>query len=450
MVRVIKIRKGLDINLKGKADKVKTKIELSEEIGLSPMSFPGLTPKVTVKEGDHVKAGEPLFVNKRCPSVSYASPVSGVITRVNRGDRRKVLNVVVEPDKIQEYVDFGVRNVDTLSGNEIINSLLQAGLFGYINQLPYAVSTTPEILPKAIYVSALRDKPLAADFEFELIGNEQHFIAGLTALSKIARTYLGIGRGQGSECLRQAKNVEVNIFDGPCPAGNVGVQINNTNPINKGDVVWTVDPTAVIFFGRLFNSGKVDLHRTIAIVGSEVDNPMYADVVIGQKISSILSGKISFNDKHIRIINGNVLTGRKCSYNDFLDAHASEITVIPEGDDADELLGWIRPRLSQYSVNRSYFNWLTHKKDYVLDARIKGGERHMIMSGEYDKVLPMNIYAEYLVKAIIAGDIDKMEALGIYEVSPEDFALPEFVDSSKLPLQSIIRNGLDMLRKENS
>ena len=289
MVRVIKIRKGLDINLRGKADKVKTKIELSEEIGLSPMSFPGLTPKVTVKEGDHVKAGEPLFVNKRCPSVSYASPVSGVITRVNRGDRRKVLNVVVEPDKIQEYVDFGVKNVDTLSGNEIINSLLQAGLFGYINQLPYAVSTTPEIRPKAIYVSALRDKPLAADFEFELIGNEQHFIAGLTALSKIAKTYLGIGRGQGSECLRQAKNVEVNIFDGPCPAGNVGVQINNTNPINKGDVVWTVDPTAVIFFGRLFNSGKVDLHRTIAIVGSEVDNPMYADVVIGQKISSILS-----------------------------------------------------------------------------------------------------------------------------------------------------------------
>lgn len=205
MVRVIKIRKGLDINLRGKADKVKTKIELSEEIGLSPMSFPGLTPKVTVKEGDHVKAGEPLFVNKRCPSVSYASPVSGVITRVNRGDRRKVLNVVVEPDKIQEYVDFGVKNVDTLSGNEIINSLLQAGLFGYINQLPYAVSTTPEILPKAIYVSALRDKPLAADFEFELIGNEQHFIAGLTALSKIAQTYLGIGRGQGSECLRQAK-----------------------------------------------------------------------------------------------------------------------------------------------------------------------------------------------------------------------------------------------------
>ena len=450
MTRVIKIRKGLDIHLKGKAEKVKTGICLSDEVGLSPLSFPGLTPKVVVKDGDHVKAGEALFVNKRCPSVSFASPVSGIVTSVVRGERRKVLNVILKPDTTQEFVDFGKKNIEALSRQEVIDSLLASGLFGYINQLPYAVSTTPETNPKAIYVSALRDKPLAADFEFELIGNENDFQAGLTALSKIAKTYLGIGRGQSSESLQGAKDVEVNIFDGPCPAGNVGVQINNTNPINKGEVVWTVDPTVVIFFGRLFNHGKVDLRRIIAVAGSEVKKPAYAEVVVGQKISSVLSNNIQVDNSHLRIINGNVLTGHKCSIDDFLDAQASEVTVIPEGDDADELLGWIRPRLSQYSTSHSYFSWLTGKKEYALDARIKGGERHMIMSGEYDKVLPMDIYAEYLVKAVIAGDIDKMEALGIYEVSPEDFALPEFVDSSKLPLQSIIRNGLDMLRKENS
>ena len=450
MTRVIKIRKGLDIHLKGKSEKVKTGISLSDEVGLSPLSFPGLTPKVVVKDGDHVKAGEALFVNKRCQSVSFASPVSGIVTSVVRGERRKVLNVILKPDTTQEFVDFGKKDVESLSRQEVIDSLLASGLFGYINQLPYAVSTTPETNPKSIYVSALRDKPLAADFEFELIGNENDFQTGLTALSKIAKTYLGIGRSQSSESLRGAKDVEVNIFDGPCPAGNVGVQINNTNPINKGEVVWTVDPTVVIFFGRLFNHGKVDLRRIIAVAGSEVKKPAYAEVVVGQKISSILSNNIPADNSHLRIINGNVLTGHKCSIDDFLDAQASEVTVIPEGDDADELLGWIRPRLSQYSTSHSYFSWLTGKKEYALDARIKGGERHMIMSGEYDKVLPMDIYAEYLVKAVIAGDIDKMEALGIYEVSPEDFALPEFVDSSKMPLQSIIRNGLDMLRKENS
>ena len=450
MTRVIKIRKGLDIHLKGKSEKVKTGISLSDEVGLSPLSFPGLTPKVVVKDGDHVKAGEALFVNKRCQSVSFASPVSGIVTSVVRGERRKVLNVILKPDTTQEFVDFGKKDVESLSRQEVIDSLLASGLFGYINQLPYAISTTPETNPKAIYVSALRDKPLAADFEFELIGNENDFQTGLTALSKIAKTYLGIGRSQSSESLRGAKDVEVNIFDGPCPAGNVGVQINNTNPINKGEVVWTVDPTVVIFFGRLFNHGKVDLRRIIAVAGSEVKKPAYAEVVVGQKISSILSNNIPADNSHLRIINGNVLTGHKCSIDDFLDAQASEVTVIPEGDDADELLGWIRPRLSQYSTSHSYFSWLTGKKEYALDARIKGGERHMIMSGEYDKVLPMDIYAEYLVKAVIAGDIDKMESLGIYEVSPEDFALPEFVDSSKLPLQSIIRNGLDMLRKENS
>lgn len=447
MTKVIKIRKGLDIRLKGNAEKVKTVVSLSGELGLSPDFFPGLSPKVIVREGDHVKAGDALFVNKKNPSIAFSSPVSGIVTAVVRGDRRKVLVVKVKPDKVQEYVDFGRKDVKTLSGGDVINSLLSAGLFGYINQLPYAISTNPEVLPKAIFVSALRDKPLASDFEFELKGQEQDFQTGLTALSKIAKTYLGIGRGQSAESLRQAKDVEINIFDGPCPAGNVGVQVNHIAPVNKGEVVWTVEPTAVIFFGRLFNKGIVDLHRTVAVVGSEVKHPAYVEALVGLQISSLIDGNVS--DGNIRIINGNVLTGKKCTPSDFLDAHASEITVIPEGDDADELFGWIMPRFGQYSTSHSYFSWLMKGKEYALDARIKGGERHMIMSGEYDKVLPMDIYAEYLVKAIIAGDIDKMEQLGIYEVAPEDFALAEFVDSSKLELQSIIRKGLDLVRKEN-
>lgn len=449
MTKVIKLRKGLDIHLKGKAEKVKMKAKACNEFALCPDCFPGVKPKVVVKEGDHVKVGDTLFVNKQFPSVGFSSPVSGNISSIVRGERRKVLQVVINSDETQQYVDFGAKDVNTLSSEEVINSLLEAGVFGYINQLPYAISTNPEVLPKGIFISALRDKPLACDFEFELIGNEKDFQTGLTALSKISKTYLGIGRNQCSESLRRVDDVEVNIFDGPCPAGNVGVQINHIDPVNKGDVVWTVDPTTVIYIGRLFNTGKINLVHTIAIAGSEVHKPCYMDVLVGQKIESLLEGNIS-KDKNIRIINGNVLTGHKCSLDDYLDAHASEVTVIPEGDDVNELFGWIMPRFNQYSVNRSYFSWLTRGKEYTLDSRIKGGKRHMIMSGEYDKVLPMNIFGEYLIKAIIVGDIDKMEALGIYEVSPEDFALPEFVDSSKLELQSIVRNGLDMLRKENA
>jgi Na+-transporting NADH:ubiquinone oxidoreductase subunit A len=437
------------MNLKGKAVKEKTNIVRGSELALTPDAFVGMTPKVVVKEGDMVKAGDALFVNKQYPDVKFASPVSGQVSAVIRGERRKVLCVKVKADQEQQYVDYGKKDVAQLDGEAVKQALLEAGLFGYIDQLPYAVSTNPETQPKAIFVSALRDKPLAADFEFELEGNENDFQTGLTALSKMAKTYLGIGSQQTATALTQAKDVEVNIFDGPCPAGNVGVQVNHLDPVNKGETVWTVDPSAVIFFGRLFNTGKVDLHRLIAVAGSEVERPAYVEALVGDRIGDLLAGNLK-EGKNLRIINGNVLTGKPCSLDDYVGAHTSEITVIPEGDDADEFLGWILPRFKQFSVNRSYFSWLCGKKSYALDARIKGGERHMIMSGEYDKVLPMDIYGEYLIKAIIAGDIDRQEALGIYEVSPEDFALAEFVDSSKLELQRIVREGLDVLRKENA
>jgi len=448
MVNVIKLRKGLDINLKGKASKRMVTVSKSEDYAVVPDDFVGVKPKVVVCEGDHVMAGDALFVDKNHPEVKFSSPVSGTVAAIRRGEHRKVLSVKVKADATQQYADFGVSDVDTLTAETVVGKLLEAGLFGYIGQLPYAVSAKPDVMPRAIFVSALRDMPLAADFEYELQGNEDDFQTGLTALSKIADTYLGIGAHQTADALVRAKNVILNVFDGPCPAGNVGVQINHTAPICKGETVWTVDPTSVIFFGRLFNHGKVDLRRKIAIAGSRVNEPAYAEIVVGQAISSILSGRMK-DGGNARIINGNPLTGRKCTLADHIGAHVSEITVIPEGDDKDEMLGWIMPRTDSFSVSRSYFSWLFgKKKEYDIDARVKGGERHMIMSGEYDKVFPMDIYPEYLVKAILCGDIDKMEALGIYEVSPEDFALAEFVDSSKLELQRIVREGLDKLRKE--
>lgn len=463
MTRIIKLRRGLDINLAGKASLCKVAVAPSKVYALQPDCFEGVKPKVVVKEGDVVKAGDALFINKDYPEVKFGSPVSGKVCLVERGDRRKLLSIRVEADEQQEYREFGKKNVGAMDADAVKEALLEAGLFGFINQLPYAVSTNPQSAPKAIFVSALRDMPLAGDFEYELKGNEDAFQAGLTALSKIAKTYLGIGSKQQSSALRNAKDVEVVEFQGKCPAGNVGVQVNNIDPVNKGEVVWTVEPTAVIFFGRLFTKGIVDMTRTVAIAG-EVKNPAYVDMKVGAAVAAVLSnrvaedtdkaegaGKAEGTGKCLRIIMGNPLTGKQTTMDGFLGAHTSEITVIPEGSDNDEMLGWIMPRFNQFSVNRSYFSWLFgKKKEYTIDARIKGGERHCIMSGEYDKVLSMDIYGEYLIKAIIAGDIDKQEQLGIYEVSPEDFALAEFVDSSKMELQKIVRQGLDILRKENA
>ena len=449
MANVIKLRKGLNIHLKGTAAETKRVVGACTEYVVRPDTFEGVVPKLVIHEGDRVEVGDALFVDKNRPEVRFASPVSGMVKAVERGERRKILGIKLQADEVQAFHDFGKRDVTSLSADEVKNALLEAGLFGYIYQLPYAVSADPQATPKAIFVSALRDMPLAGNFEYELQGNERDFQTGLTALSKMAITYLGIGKKQTADALVNAKDVEVTVFDGPCPAGNVGVQINHISPVNKGEEVWTVDPTFVIFFGRLFNTGKVNLLRTIALGGSAMASPMYVDALIGTPFSVILKDALT-RQEDVRLINGNPLTGPMSSLEDSVGVKTSEITAIPEGAEANEMFGWIMPRTNQFSTSRSYFSWLMGKKEYDLDARVKGGERHIIMSGEYDSVLPMDIYGEFLIKAIIAGDIDKMEQLGIYEVSPEDFALAEFVDSSKLELQRIVRQGLNMLRKENA
>ena len=448
MANVIKLRKGLDINLKGKPAKEVITVAEPDAYSLVPDDFTGVTPKVVVKDQVRVLAGEPLFIDKNHPEVKFVSPVSGVVASVERGARRKVMNIIVTPDKEQQSVDFGKKDPASLTGEQVKALLLDAGMFAFFRQRPYDVIANPDDTPRAIFVSAFDSAPLAPCFEFQLKGEEANFQAGLTALSKLAKTYLGISASQTASALTQAKDVTINAFDGPHPAGNVGVQINHVAPINKGEVVWTVGAEAVIFIGRLLNTGKVDMTRVIALTGSEVEKPAYLKLKVGAKLDNVFKGRVK-SGRNLRYISGNVLTGKQVNAEgSYLGAFHSQLTVIPEGNEVNELLGWIMPRVNDYSTSRSYFSWLQGKKEYVIDARIKGGERHMIMSGEYDSVFPMDIYPEYLVKAIIAGDIDKMEALGIYEVAPEDFALCEFVCSSKVEVQRIVREGLDALRAE--
>ena len=448
MANVIKLRKGLDINLKGKASQELMSVKEPGFYALVPDDFTGVTPKVVVKEQEYVMAGGPLFIDKNHPELKFVSPVSGVVTSVERGARRKVLNIVVEAAAEQDYEEFGKKDVNVLNGESVKAALLEAGMFAFIRQRPYDVIADPTMYPKAIFVSAFDSNPLAPDFEFALKGEEANFQTGLDALSKMAKTYLSISVKQKAAALTQARNVTITAFDGPNPAGNVGVQINHISPVVKGETVWTIGAEAVIFIGRLFNTGRVDMTRKVAVTGSEVLKPAYCKLKVGALLTNVFSGNVT-TGRDLRYISGNVLTGKKVNPNGFLGAFDSQLTVIPEGDDIHEMLGWIMPRFNQFSVNHSYFSWLLgNNKEYVLDARIKGGERHMIMSNEYDKVFPMDIFPEYLVKAIIAGDIDRMEALGIYEVAPEDFALCEFVCSSKVEVQRIVRAGLDMLRAE--
>lgn len=442
MAKVIKLRKGLDVKLKGTASLETANVSCPGEYALVPDDFVGVKPKVVVKEGDSVKAGDALFVDKLHPEVKFVSPVSGTVSLVERGDRRKLLSIRVKADKEQVAREFDVKS-------DVKALLMESGLFAFFRSRPYDVVANPDDKPKAIFVTAFNSMPLSQDFAYVVKGQEQDFQAGITALSKLARVELGISKAE--TMLTDVKDCQVTIYDGPAPAGNVGVQINHTSPINKGEVVWTLSGEEVLFIGRLLRTGKVDLTRTIALAGSEVKAPKYYKVKVGQQLTTLLSGNVVEAKYSQRIINGNVMTGFKTTADSYLAAHATEVNIIPEGDDVDEFMGWISPfRLKQFSTSRSYWSWLCPKKEYTLDARVKGSERHIIVGGEYDKVFPMDIYAGFLIKAIITGDIDRQEALGIYEVAPEDFAIAEFVDSSKLELQRIVREGLDILRKENA
>ena len=446
MANVIKIKKGLDINLKGKASEVMLSSGKSASYAIVPDYYSGILPKVVAKVGDKVKAGSVLMVDKNRPEIKFVSPVSGEVAAVNRGEKRKVLSIVVTPDAQNEYEDFGKKSVSSLNADQVKETLLNAGMWPFIKQRPYDIVASPAETPRDIFVTAFNSAPLAPNFDFIVKGQESDLQAGLDALSKLTNGKVYVGVKAGSSV--KLNGVEVVGFEGPHPAGNVGVQINHIKPVNKGEVVWTVNATDVILMGRVFNKGIADFSRLVAVTGSEATERGYVKVVAGCTIESILGGKVLDNG-HIRMISGNVLTGTKVSMNDYLGAYDCQVTVIPEGDDVHELFGWAVPGFNKYSTSHSYLTWLIGRgKEYVMDARIKGGKRAMIMSNEYDKVFPMDILPEYLLKAIITFDIDKMENLGIYEVAPEDFALCEFVDTSKIELQKIVRDGLNLLYKE--
>ena len=450
MEPLYKIKKGLDIMLEGAAEQQLAACPLAETYAVKPADFNGIVPKLAVKEGSSVKAGDPLFVDKATEKIAVVSPVSGTVKAIERGERRKLLRICIESDGKQDYKSFNAPDPEKASGEEVHALMLEAGMAAFLRQRPYDVIADPEQKPKSIFVSAFSTMPLAADFSFVAKGREGDFKTGIAALSRIAPVAVGSNPQQSNSELLPITHAKVSVFSGPNPAGNVGVQINHIDPVNKGETVWTMAPEHVIMLGELFRTGKVNLTRRIAVAGSLITAPAYVETLIGAPMTSIIGDKIK-GTGHVRIIGGNPLVGERSGMDDYLGAFCTEVCAIPEGDDVNEAFGWIMPRLNQFSTSRSYFSWLFGKsKKYDLDCRIKGGERHIIMSGEYDRVFPMDIYAGYLIKAIITGDIDRQEALGIYEVAPEDFAVAEFVDSSKLELQKIVREGLDLLRKENA
>lgn len=448
MADVIKIKRGLDIPLEGEADKVIINAGKSDLYALVPDDFHGVIPKILVKSGDTVKAGTPLMCDKNRPEVQFVSPVSGEVVAVNRGERRKVLNIVVQSDGRFEAVDAKNFNVAAMDGGMIKDALLAAGLFPFIKQRPYDIIANPADTPRDIFVTAFDSSPLAPDFNLVLKREEANLQTGIDALAKMTsgKVYLGV-KASGEPLT--VKGCEIVKFDGRHPAGNVGIQIGAVAPVNKGDIVWTLSAFDLLLIGRLLNIGAPDFTRVIALTGAEVERPVYLKTILGASVSSLINNNLKNTAHHRRIISGNVLTGTKVSEDDFLRAYSSQITVIPEGDDCNEFFGWATPGCGKFSMSHTFCTWLLGRgKRYNIDARIRGGERGIIMSGEYDKVFPMDILPEFLIKAVIAFDIDKMENLGIYEVAPEDFALCEFVDTSKLPLQKIIRDGLDELMKE--
>lgn len=460
MANLIKTKRGLDIQLGGKAQEqiVSVNSLVTNVIAIIPDHYRGVTPKIVVKEGDFVKTGTPIFHDKTFTEMNFVAPASGRVLAVTRGDRRKVISITIEKDAENTYETFNFKSITGQSGDEIKAQLLTAGLWAFIKQRPYDIIANPTQSPKAIYISTFDSAPLAPNFEFVLKGQAADFQTGIDALAKLTdgKVQLGIKVGTLSTDFRATKNVEITEYEGKHPIGNVGIQIHNTNPINKGEVVWTINVQDVLYIGRYFNMGVVDLTKIIALTGPEVINPRYFKTLIGSSIKSIINDNVKYG-KTLRYISGNVLTGLQISADGFLDPYASQITVIAEGSETHELFGWAMPRIHKFSTTRMYFNGILESKfyqklfgkvNYEYDARLLGGQRAIIMSGEYDKVLPMDILPEFLIKAMIAGNIDKMEALGAYEIAPEDVALCEFVCTSKLPLQLIVRNALDNMKKE--
>lgn len=454
MPKYIKIKKGLNIPIEGSAPETIIRHIKPTIVRIIPDDFPSLIPKVDVKVGDRVKVGTPVMHDKSNAELVFVSPVNGTVISVTRGEKRKLLDIQIEADEQVHKDTSEVFEAENNTVDEIKTKLLKAGLWPFIKQRPYDIIADPETLPRDIFVTGFSSVPLAPSYDFIIDREPQAFQLGIDALGKLTKgkIYLGINAYSKSEVLRNAKNAEVIEFEGPHPAGNAGVQINSIDPLNKGETVWTITALDVLLIGRFFQRGHADFTRLIAYTGSEAVKRGYYSVTIGSVLDKLFEDNVTRGGK-LRYISGNVLTGTQIERDGSLHFYDSQVTVIPEGDDKHDFIGWASPGINKkYSAGNTYLSRLISclkpNKKYRLDARLMGGRRAIIMSNEYDKVFPMDIFPEQLIKATITYNVDKMEQLGIYEVAPEDFALCEFVDTSKLEIQKIIREGLNRLKKE--
>lgn len=446
MLEVIKLRKGLNIKLKGSADKVLEKLPIPAVVALKPTDFKGLTPKLSVKADTEVKAGEALFYDKYHPEIVFTAPVGGKIISINRGERRKILEVVIETNESIGSIEFKKADPSSLTEEEVKKNLLKSGLWPFIKRRPYGVIPSPNEKPESIFISTFDSAPLAPDYNYVLEGQIETFQTGVNALSKLTEGKIQLGVNKDS-AFSVVKNVEIKTFEGPHPAGNVGIQIANTSPLNKGNIVWTINVQDVLFIGRLFETGKVDFTKTVALTGSEVESPKYYKTILGAPVNSLTEGKLITANYNQRIISGNVLTGTKVKSQCFLGYYDSHISVIPEGDDY-ELMGWATLGFNKFSATKTFLSSLFPKKEYVLNANLHGGDRAFVVSGQYEKLVPIDILPVHLLKAILVNDIDKMEQLGIYEVVEEDLALCEYACTSKIEVQKILRTGINTMIKE--
>ncbi len=449
MSKDIVIKKGLNINLKGAAEQHKENAIKSNFFTITPEDFHQITPKLIVKKGAKVKAGEPVFFNKTNPNMKFVSPVSGEILEISRGEKRRILGIKIQADQEQKYVEHGVFDLEKADASQLQEHLLQAGCWPFIKQRPYDVIANPENTPKSIFISGYASAPLAADLDFTLQGKESYIQTAITALSKLTsgKVHIGVAK-KGNSPLATMQDAEIHLVSGPHPAGNVGTLINKIDPVNKGEVVWTVNAQDLVIIGELLETGKFNAERVVALVGSLVKKPRYFVTKLGAEIASLIYDKGVDKNENFRIISGNVLTGKTVQPDGFLDYYNNTVTILPEGNDY-EFFGWNKPVFNKVSITRALtFSWLNPTKKYDLNTNTNGEHRAFVMTGMYEQVFPLDMYPLQMLKSCLYKDLDEMEAFGMYEVAPEDFALTEFVCVSKQPHQKIIREGLDLMLKE--
>ena len=447
MSKDIRIKKGLDIKLVGEATLTTNKLPVKGMFALKPQDFHGIIPKLIAKEGAEVKAGESIFYSKSDDRILFPSPVSGKVTEIIRGAKRKIISIKIAADGKQTFKDFGKQDADKMSAEEVKNHLLSSGCWPFVKQRPFDIIANPSQSPKAIFISAYASSPLAANYDYTLAGKEEELQAALTAISKLTTGSVHVSVGKDSSSpFSGLKNIQLHNVSGPHPVGNVSTQISQIDPLNKGEVVWVINPHDLLVIGELLLTGNFNFSRTLALTGSQFENPSYVSVVAGASISDVVAKNI--NTDNTRIISGNVLSGTQVSEDDFLGYYDNQITAIPEGDDY-EFFGWNKPVFNKISPSRALtFSWLTPKKKYDLNTNTNGEHRAFVVTGSYENVFPLDIFPLQFLKACMYQDLDEMENLGGYEVAPEDFALTEFICVSKQPHQKIVREGLDLMKEE--